>query len=473
MSTKQSKYKSLLSNTAILGIGTFGSKLLVLVMVRFYTACLSTEQYGIADIITQTANLLIPVLSAGITEAVFRFALDKDADKRKVFTTGFVTVLAGGAVFGALIPVLDNISYIRGYAWLVVAYTFCSCLHSLCVQFIRADGKMKAFAGYGIMSTAITILLNVLFLLGFRWNVTGYVLSVVLSDLISTFVVFFREKLYRQLSPKALSKSQTAVMLRYSIPMIPTTIFWWITNVADRYMVTDMIGESANGLYAVAYKIPTLLILLSGIFIEAWQFSAVTEAETENGEHVAFFGTVFDSFQALMFISGCGLTAFAKIAVSVIAVESYYPAWQYIPVLAAATIFSSLVTFMGSVYLVGKKSMLSFITSMIGAVLNIVLNLLLIPQIGVNGAAIATFFSYFVVFIIRAVNSRRYIPFDMHPVKLTVNTLIAAVQAYCMVMETPFWIPVQIVSLAAIFALNARPIVKGILQVLHRRSRRG
>ena len=108
-----------------------------------------------------------------------------------------------------------------------------------------------------------------------------------------------------------------------------------------------MISEDANGQYALAYKIPTLLILFSGIFIEAWQFSAVRERG--DSEHSQFFETVFDSFQALMFIAGCALTAFAKIAVYVMADDpSYYPAWQYIPVLSVATIFSSLVTFMGS-----------------------------------------------------------------------------------------------------------------------------
>ena len=257
-------------------------------------------------------------------------------------------------------------------------------------------------------------------------------------------------------------------MLKYSIPLIPTTVFWWVTNVADRYMVTWMISPHADGIYAVSYKIPTLLILLSGIFIEAWQFSAVTEKG--DTDHSAFFEKVFDSFQALMFIAGCALTAFSKIAVDIMATEDYYEAWQYIPVLSVATIFSSLVTFMGSVYLVEKKSVMSFITSMTGAVINIVLNLLLIPTpLGVNGAAIATFASYFVVFIIRAVNGQKYIRFKMHPVKLTVNTLLACIQAFCMVAETPGWIFVQITVLVLIFVINAQPILAGIMQVLHRR----
>ncbi|MBO5649077.1 MAG: polysaccharide biosynthesis C-terminal domain-containing protein [Clostridia bacterium] len=466
----KNKYKQLLSNTAILGIGTFSSKLLVFFMVRFYTACLTTDEYGIADIITQTANLLIPLLSLGIAEAVFRFALERDEDPARVFTTGIVTVLGGGAVCAALIPIFNSISFFGGWGVMIWAYTFFSCLHTVCVQFMRARGRMKQFAGYGILSTAVTILFNLIFLLGFDMGITGYILSVVLSDALVTLLLLFTESLWKYVRISALDRSKFAQLLRYSVPLIPTTVFWWVTNVADRYMVTWMIGSDANGLYAVAYKIPTLLILFSGIFIEAWQFSAVTEKGDR--EHAAFVENVFDSFQALMFIAGCLLTAFAKVAVSVMTTESYYGAWAFIPVLSAATIFSSLVTFMGSVYLVEKKSVLSFVTSMLGAVINIILNLLLIPTpLGVNGAAIATFASYFIVFIIRAINTKKYIRFNMHPLKLTVNTLLAAIQAYCMVMETPGWIFIQAAVILLILTINARPIAAGILQVLRRRAR--
>ncbi len=465
----KSKYQRLISNTAILGVGTFASKLLVFFMVGFYTSCLTKAEYGVADIITQTANLLIPLLSVGIAEAVFRFALDSDADHASVFSTGLVTILVGGLVFSLLIPVFNAFSFFSGYGVLIWAYTFFSCLHTLCIQFIRAKGRMKQFAAYGILSTALTIALNLLFLLVLDLGITGYVLSVILSDAIVTALLFFTEQLWRETKITALSRKQTAAMIRYSVPLIPTTVFWWITNVADRYMVTWMIGLDADGIYAVSYKIPTLLILFSGIFIEAWQFSAVTEKGS--AEHAAFFEKVFDSFQALMFIAGCALTAFSKIAVDIMANEAYYEAWKYIPGLSVATIFSSLVTFMGSVYLVEKKSVLSFVTSMTGALINIVLNFLMIPTIlGVQGAVIATFASYFVVFILRAVNGRKYIRFNLHPVKLIINTLLASIQAFFMVLELPGWIIVQIAVLLLIFVINARPIVAGVLQVLRRRG---
>ncbi|MBQ8508434.1 MAG: polysaccharide biosynthesis C-terminal domain-containing protein [Clostridia bacterium] len=464
------KYKRLLSNTAILGLGTFGSKILVFLLMPLYTSCLTKAEYSTADIISQSANLLMPILSLGIVDAVFRFTLDKTIDRRQVLTTGFAVILAGAAVMLALFPALNAIDYFEGYMWLIILYTVMACLHSLFAQYIRAQGMTAFFALQGIIATAVTILLNLLFLLVFDWAVLGYVLSVVIADAVVSLIIFLRSKLWREIRFFHWNGKLARDMLKFSIPMIPTTIFWWITNVSDRYMVKGMLGDDVNGLYAAAFKIPTMLILLSGIFIEAWQFSAVTERDGESKKaHEHFFGQVFDSFQGMLFISAAGLIAFSKIFSLLLFSDEFYPAWQYMPLLIFATVYSSLVTFMGSVYLVDKKSIQSFITAMIGALVNIVFNLLLIPTVlGANGAALATFLSYFVVFIIRAVNTRRYLRFDLHIPKLTVNTLVIAAQTVFMVLELPGWIVVQAAGIAVIFAINAGPILRGCMKLLRR-----
>ena len=169
-----------------------------------------------------------------------------------------------------------------------------------------------------------------------------------------------------------------------------------------------------------------------------------------------------------MFMACAGLTAFAKLCAILLFDDSYYTAWQYMPVLLLATVFSSLVTFMGSVYLVEKKSLNSFYTSLIGALVNLALNLLLIPFWGAQGAALATFACYLVVFVIRAVNTQRYIRFNLHPRKLVLNTLLTGLQCALMVAEPPIWWLWQGLILVAVFAINARPILRGILQVLRR-----
>ena len=147
------KYKTLLNNTFLLGLGTFGSKLLTFLMVRFYTGVLSPSDYGTADLIMQTANLLIPIASLGITNGVFRFALDRISQRKTVFTGGLITIVLGSAVLLLACPLLSYSSSLKEYAVLICAYTLASNLHSLCAQYVRAEGKTGLFALQGILNT--------------------------------------------------------------------------------------------------------------------------------------------------------------------------------------------------------------------------------------------------------------------------------------------------------------------------------
>lgn len=460
------KYKTLLSNTLLISIGTFGSKILVFFMVRFYTGYLTPADYGTADLITQTANLLFPVISLGITDGVFRYALDNARGRRSIFTVGFSVITAGSLMFVFIIPLLNIVDEFKGHIWLIVMYTMASCYHSLCAQFIRARGNTALFAVQGIINTALVILLNITFLAVLKIGITGYVLSVVLADFICTVFLFIKERLWTQFTPHP-RRSAFYKMLRYSIPLIPATIFWWITSVSDRYMVNGFIGSAANGIYSVSYKIPTILTIVSSVFMQAWQFSAVTESHGNRREHIAFFTNVWRSFQAVMFLAGSFIIAFAKPAIKILSTAEYYSAWKYVPLLSASMIFTAFVSFTGTVYVVNKQSGVSFLTSMAGALINIILNFILIPSpLGVQGAAIATFIAYLVVFVIRAVNTRKYIPFKLYGGRVAINTLLILVQTVFMVTELKGWMIAQAVCIVLLIAVNFKFIMACIYKVL-------
>ena len=247
------KYKKLLSNTAILGAGTFTSKVLVFLLMPLYTALLSTEQYGTADILTQTANLLIPLAALGIGDGLFRFALDADERRRRqIFTSALAVITLGALPLAAIIQALRLIDIYDGYIWLVFAYVCCANLHSVCANYIRACGKTGVFALQGIANTALTILLNVLFLVVFDMGVLGYVLSVALADITVTLGLILTCKLYRHIELGRAEKGLLPDMLKFSIPYIPTTLMWMITSASDRFIVTAICGTAENGLYAAA-----------------------------------------------------------------------------------------------------------------------------------------------------------------------------------------------------------------------------
>ena len=148
------------------------------------------------------------------------------------------------------------------------------------------------YALQGIINTALNIALNVVFLVGFDMGVLGYVLSVVVANTVVTVFLIIAMKLYRDFRFKYVTKECIVSLLKYSVPMIPTTVFLWVNSVANRFMVAHYCGDDVNGIFAAAYKIPTAITLLTTIFTEAWQLSAISESK-DREEVSNFFSAVF------------------------------------------------------------------------------------------------------------------------------------------------------------------------------------
>ena len=355
------------------------------------------------------------------------------------------------------------------YVFIVIIYVIAANIHLAFANYIRAEGRNTLFAIQGIINTVLTIGLNILFLVVFDMGSTGYVLSVVIADLSMCVILFFAARLYRSLSPRSVDRAVAKEMLRFSIPYIPTTIMWLITSVSDRYIVTAYRSVEENGLYAVAYKLPTMLSLVCGVFIEAWHFSAVKDADEK--ERSSFFGTVYDNFMGVMFMCGSLIIAGAQIFTRILVSDAYFDSWKYVPVLVIATTFSTLVSFLGSVYFLKKKSAVSMLTAMAGALTNIVLNFLFIPKYGAMGAAAATLACYILVYVIRAINTRKYVRFDLHTVRVVINTVLLAVQTALWFVNVPYaWIGHIIIPIFIIIfngrgiAMAVAKVVKGILR---------
>ena len=464
------KYKRLISNTAILGAGTFASKVLVLLLMPFYTGILSTAEFGTADLIAQTANLLIPLAAVGICDGIFRFTLDSGTDGQRVLSTGTAILAVGSVALCALIQLLRLFAIFDGYVLLIALYVIAANFHSAFAGYIRAQGRTTLFAVQGIVNTVLTIGLNILFLVTFDMGSTGYVLSVVVADFTMAVVLFFAARLYRDIKPGLVSGETAKSMLKFSIPYIPTTMMWLITSVSDRYIVTAYCGEGENGLYAAAYKLPTLLSLVSGVFVEAWHFSSVKDAE--EGERSSFFGTVYGSFMGVMFLGASVLIAGSKIFTRILLADSYFASWQFVPVLVIATTFSTLVSFLGSVYFLEKKSMLSMLTAMSGAVINVILNFVMIPTHGAMGAAVATLISYVTVYFIRVYDTGRYLRFPLHGGRLAVNSLLLLVQAVIMTEAFRYWELAQIGIVLFMLVFNGKEIFVTCMRLLGRFARK-
>ena len=269
------KTKKLISNTFIFALGTLGSKLLQYLLLPYYTALLSTYEYGIIDNLQNIASLLIPIVSLTIYEAIFRYAMDKDYDSKIVFSIGTIISLSGVIIFFVL-TLIFNIILPSTYIWITFIYVIFNIFRTNCSQYVRAIGYTKLFTIDNLFQTLIILLANIMFLSYFNLGITGYMLAYCVGNFISTVFLILSAKLYRDFIfcfPKQISIK----MLKFSVPLIPNTICWWISSCSDRFMITSMIGAAVNGLYAIANKIPTVMTIFINIFLQAWQISANDE----------------------------------------------------------------------------------------------------------------------------------------------------------------------------------------------------
>lgn len=415
---KHGRFGKLFSDTVILALGTFGSKLLVFLLMPLYTALLSPSQYGTAELITGTANLIMPFACVGVTSGIFRFAAETGTDREGVFSSGVVLLGAGLGVTA----LLGAIAFWVGTEWrneilLVVMYVLFADLQAVCAQYVRAIDRTRLFAVQGILNTLLTVGFNILFLMVFDLGVTGYVLSTIVGNLLTTVFLVWSAGLWRVFRFSRVSGRAMRELFRFSLPMVPTTVCWLITDLSDRYLVSWFCGEAVNGIYSAAYKIPTVVNLVSGIFMQAWQFSAVVQSADDEACS-RFYSQVFRGFLSVIFIGSGGLILLSPLLCRLLLNSAYEEAWRYMPTLLCAVALEAIVSFLASVYMVRKKSMHSFLTAVAGTGLNLLLNFLFIPRTGTFGgalgAAIATLIGYAAVWLLRLADVPRLLRFRLY-----------------------------------------------------------
>lgn len=402
-------YKKLFGNSVVFAVGSFGSRLISLILVPLYTYYLSTAEYGTVDLVITTVSLLLPIVSADIYTAILRFVMDKNQTEEDILTNGIVVAAVGSFTTLLLFPVLLYFKVFEGVLVYLYVILVLQVFQGVFAQFTRAIGKVKIFALNGILMTFITGAFNIVFLAGFNMGISGYLLTLVISNIFSMFFLVFTVKIYRYIQFEKVSKEIIRKMLVYSVPIIPNSIMWWLINASNRYFIFFFVGVAGNGLFAVANKMPNILSVFNQIFSQAWQMSAIEEYENDSKKAAEFYSNVFRYFSSGMLLVTSGVLAVLKIFMAFAVAPEYYEGWQSVPFLLLAVSFSSFSTFLGTNYLAAKQTKGAFKTSIYGGLSSLILNLLFVPLLGINGAGVATMSSFFVMWVIRIYDTKGFI----------------------------------------------------------------
>lgn len=408
------KYRRLGKNALLMFLGNVGSKSLSFLMLPFYTSFLSVADYGTVDLILVYVQLLVGVCTCTLTEAIFVFPKGQDFSKQQTyFTSGAVFSAATLTLTGLLFVILVFSLQAFSYEGIFTEYNFCIFL-MLCAtffqtytqQFARSIDKVSVYVISGIVLTLTTVLTSLLTLP--LWGLNGYIYSIVISYFVAAVYTVIAAKEYRFFSFRRLSRVSLKEMLKYSIPMMPNSIMWWVLSTMNRPLLEHYSGIESVGIFAVANKFPMLISMLYTVFTYSWQISVLEEFNKP--DYKQFYNKVF-RVQFLAFVLFVlGLTFLSRPLIELMTTQGYYDAWKYIAPLALAVVFSNLAGFAGTNFVATKESKYYFTTSFWSGASCFILNFLLIPLLGIWGAIISLLFSNILLFYLRIRKTWKYSP---------------------------------------------------------------
>lgn len=469
---QEKKSVSLIKNVFLFFIANFMPKAITFFMVPLYTYCLSTEEYGMVDLLVTSIQLLLPFLTIQVQDAMLRFAMENNNSKSDVFTIGMRIILIGGALLFVTCSISVVFNLIKvDLIYIVIFFIMylMNAFKNIASYFCRGIDKIGILTISNIALTLITVLCNLLFLIVFKWGVLGYLLSSCVGSGISISILFFGAKLYKYIKLKVSNKNLTRKIIIFSIPMVFSALSWWINTSLDKYILGYFCGTSVVGLLAVAYKIPSVLSLFGTTIANAYSISAIKDFDKNDTD--GFLGNSYSMIN-MFFVLLCTMLMFTNVYVSkILFSNSFFVAWQYVPPLLISALMSQLSLTCEQYYIAIKKTSVISLTAILGAIINTIFNILLIPIYKAYGAAIATALSFFVVWIIRYVNLIKHIKLKHNFVIECISYMLLIIQLILAYSGNRFII-YQFVVVLIIVLLYAKHIKKIIVAMLRYLSKK-
>ncbi len=403
------KKKELAKNTIIIFLGKVCTQLISFFLLPLYTGYLSTKQYGTVDLIQTYVRLLVPLITIELEMGVFRFLIDargREKDTKEVMTNNFTILFLSLFLFSVVYLVVTQFVKID-YRFLILFDVFICTITGNLLQVARGFGKTLDYSIACIITGVTTVLLNILLIVFMGMRVPGMVISMAVANGFGALYLFIKLKMYKYFKRELVDKLLIKKMVKYSAPLVPNSLSWWIVSVSDRSIVSAILGTAANGIYAVSNKFPTLLSSIFAIFNMSWCESATLHIDSSDRDE--FFSDICNTIVKLFTSLGVGLIACMPFVFPILINAKYDTAYIYIPILTLGVVFNVGVSLYSSIYIAKKMTKQVASTSVMGAIINIVVNVLLIKYIGLYAAAFSTMIAYFIMMVYRHFDLKKYL----------------------------------------------------------------
>jgi O-antigen/teichoic acid export membrane protein len=463
----QKKSKSLTNIVLIYAMGTLSSRVIGFVLVFVITFFLKRKEVGAYDIIITTVALVAPFIYLQLTDAILRWMLHENKDgaiTSKLFTNVFFILFASFLIFSPLYWIV--ISFIDvPLKPLIFIVILAQSILPLFQLFVRGSGENVLFAVSGVVYSVLYTALTMLFLVFYKFKLEGLLIANAAAATGTALFLFVKGKYYLNFSKELLDIQFCKTLIFFSLPLIPNVLAWWLYTSANRYVVLHFMGLEYSGIWAISYKIPTILTIINNLFFMAWQEKSLREFNSPTRDK--YYTDVLAKFTSLLLGSIIVLVAAAKPILYYIVQKSFFVAWKYSMFLLLAFLFEDLALFYGMGYFCAKETKLIFYTTVIGSVATLIFSIALVPFFGLYGAGLAAMLGFLVMFLIRLRQTKKYFTIK-YPLAETI--IMLACIAVCYAVSYSHSIILQILNNAAAMCIavyiNRELIVSKLVHVM-------
>lgn len=401
-----------IKSSGIFFVGSVLSKAISILMLPLYTNRIPTSDMGYYDLSLTYITIATSFLFFDIWVAILRYMYDSDSAENKatsiksglvIFTISSSLYLLMGVIF-AFIFNPDAIIWILMYG----LFQNITNLFSFC---IRGFQKNKEFSISGIIGTIVTVIVNLVLILGFNIGFESLYIAAVLGYIAQSLYLLLVGGIFESLKQGRFDREVTISMFKYSLPLCLNSIAYWVLTSLNRVVLNSIYGNEANGIYAIGNKFSFVIGLITTCFTYAWQDLSFSKAnEKEVGTFYSNATVMY--FKVLLLCTSLALPVI-KIAFPILVDSGYSDAEITIPLFLIVSAISAVSTFIGNIFYAIKETKIIFISMVVSAITNVLLSNYLITNYYINGANISVLISFIVNIIIRCIVLYKRISFKL------------------------------------------------------------
>lgn len=394
--------RNIAKNAFIFTAGKVAAQFIGFLLLPLYSALLTPEDFGTADLINTLVFLIIPFVGVQMDTALFRFTVDcrENRDKQKelfstVIVVNLIQMCVYVAIFFAARPFI-SLNYKDFLLLNVVLILFANTF----LQFMRGLGYNIRYSAAVFITSVSGLVLNVVLVAGFRMGVTGIIISSAVSQFLTLFFSVFAVKPWKFFSFRKFKAKTAKTFLKYSFPLIPNQLAWCVMGISDRLVISGTLGIASNGIYSLANRFSSIFTSVTDSINLSWSES--TSLHIKEKDRNEYISSMIDSLFVL-FASGCfvflALIPYAFMLIN----KEYSDSFMQIPILLMAVLCQAVVGIYSAVLIALKQTKSIAVTSIIAATINLLVDITFIGSIGIYAGSVSTLAAFFILAVMRCV----------------------------------------------------------------------